>query len=135
MSRRIKNFPGVQNSPPETRVTNARDAHHIHRTLEDTFETFPQTKKGFAGLSGVDEQAKLPGSLTASVAAFVADPELRRDFGAEPSSAIADLRRAEAAHLAGASPEEIAAAQRWVYQEIRSCARPGRLMLIRCCSR
>ena len=93
----------------------------------------------FAGLSGVDEQAKLPdpvdvdpatlsdadrqsrdirplpGSLAESTAAFLADERLCQEFGVELSATLADLHRAEAEHFAGASPEEVAAALRWVY--------------------
>jgi glutamine synthetase len=93
----------------------------------------------FAGLSGMDEQAELPdpvdvdpatlseeerakreitalpGSLTEAADAFLADERLCAGFGVPLATTIADLRRAEAEHFADASPEEIAAAQRWVY--------------------
>jgi glutamine synthetase len=93
----------------------------------------------FAGLSGVDDKARLPEpvevdpavlsederarrgigalptSLAESAAAFAADEGLWRDFGEPLAATLTDLRRAEAEHFAGASAEEIAAALRWVY--------------------
>jgi glutamine synthetase len=93
----------------------------------------------FAGLAGVDEQAKLPapvdsdpslmpeeerrqrgirrlpGSLGESVDAFESDPVLTAAFGGQRVADILAVRRAEIQHFAGATPAEITRALRWVH--------------------
>src|SRR5262249_18445629 len=64
-----------------------------------------------------DSQAKLPlpTSLTAAPEPFGADPVLPTAPGETLAATIVDLRRAEAARFADATPEEIVAAARWKY--------------------
>lgn len=93
----------------------------------------------FAGMAGLDEQAglpepvdldpallsaaeradrgirRLPATLAESAAAFERDPVLREGFGDRLVDTIAEIRRAEVAHFAGASAADIAAALRWVH--------------------
>ncbi|WP_031464863.1 glutamine synthetase family protein [Sciscionella sediminilitoris] len=89
----------------------------------------------FAGLAGYREGARLPEEITVDPAsldadrgaerlptslaeattAFEADPVLCRAFGTELSGLIADLRREEHAHFAGADPEQVVAESRWLY--------------------
>jgi glutamine synthetase len=93
----------------------------------------------FAGLAGVNEQAKLaepidvdpatlgtkellrhgirplPASLTEAVAAFEADHTLFDAFGEPLATTLVDLRKAEVERFATATPEEVAAAVRWVH--------------------
>jgi glutamine synthetase len=59
--------------------------------------------------------AALPSSLEEAVRALEADPALCAAFGEELTATIADVRRGEMARLDGASPEEVAAALRWVH--------------------
>lgn len=93
----------------------------------------------FAGLAGISENATLPepidvdpatlgtkellrhgirplpASLTEAVAAFEADHVLFDAFGEALATTLVDLRRAEAARFATATPEEVTAALRWVH--------------------
>jgi glutamine synthetase len=93
----------------------------------------------FAGLAGINENAALaepidvdpatlgtkellrhgirplPASLTEAVAAFEADHTLFDAFGEPLATTLVDLRRAEAERFATATPEEVAAALRWVH--------------------
>lgn len=93
----------------------------------------------FAGLAGLDDDARLPdpvdldpalltaaeraargirrlpATLAESADAFEADPVLRQGFGDRLVDTIVSIRRAEVAHFAEASPEDIAAAIRWVH--------------------
>lgn len=64
-----------------------------------------------------DSQAelRLPTSLNAATDAFEADDVLTKALGEALAATIVDLRRAEAARFADATPEEIAAAARWKY--------------------
>ena len=67
-----------------------------------------------------DEQARhgiipLPGSLVAATDAFAADDVLGKALGEQLAATIVDLRRAEIARFAGATPDEIVAAARWRY--------------------
>ena len=57
----------------------------------------------------------LPSSLEEALRTFEADDVLRAAFGEEVSATIADVRRGEVAALEGRSPEEVAAALRWVH--------------------
>jgi len=59
--------------------------------------------------------ARLPDKLTVAADAFESDDVLTGAFGAELAATIVDLRRAEAARLAEASPEQIADELRWIY--------------------
>ena len=68
----------------------------------------------------VDERAArgiaaLPDSLEEATRAFEADTELAAAFGTELAETIVDVRRAESALFAGASPEQVAAATRWTH--------------------
>lgn len=56
---------------------------------------------------------RLPLKLEDAVAAFEADNELKAAFGAPLATTLMDVRRAEIARFADASPEEITRAQRW----------------------
>jgi glutamine synthetase len=58
---------------------------------------------------------RLPGSLAEAVDCFEGDDVLTAALGPEVSATIADVRRGEIAALAGRSPEEVAAALRWVH--------------------
>ena len=93
----------------------------------------------FAGLAGIAEQAglaepidvdpatlgtkellrhgirPLPASLGEAVAAFEADQTLFEAFGEPLATTLVDLRKAEIEHFATATPEEVAAALRWVH--------------------
>lgn len=93
----------------------------------------------FAGLAGINEQASLaepidvdpatlgtkellrhgirplPASLGEAVAAFEADQTLFESFGEPLATTLVDLRKAEIEHFATATPEEVAAALRWVH--------------------
>jgi len=55
----------------------------------------------------------LPTSLADAADAFEADPVLTEAFGTELAATVVDVRRAEVALFADASPEEVAAAVRW----------------------
>ena len=57
--------------------------------------------------------ATLPSTLEEATRAFEADPVLTAAFGTELAETLVDVRRAESALFAGASPEEVAAATRW----------------------
>jgi glutamine synthetase len=59
--------------------------------------------------------AALPASLDEAVAAMEAEPVLAEALGEVLVDTVAAVRRGEIAKLAGASPEEIAAATRWRY--------------------
>jgi glutamine synthetase len=93
----------------------------------------------FAGLAGITENATLaepidvdpatlgtkellrhgirplPASLTEAVAAFEADRTLFDAFGEPVATTLVDLRKAEVERFATATPEEVAAALRWVH--------------------
>jgi glutamine synthetase len=93
----------------------------------------------FAGLAGITENATLaepidvdpatlgtkellrhgirplPASLTEAVAAFEADHTLFDAFGEPVATTLVDLRKAEVERFATATPEEVAAALRWVH--------------------
>ncbi|MFD4180113.1 glutamine synthetase [Rhodococcus sp. NPDC058514] len=93
----------------------------------------------FAGLAGQGAQARLPAlvdvdpagltdgerarrgiralpdTLAAATDAFEADAVLGAAFGPELAATVVDLRRAEIARFADASPEEVVAALRWVF--------------------
>ncbi|HKN96371.1 MAG TPA: glutamine synthetase family protein [Pseudonocardiaceae bacterium] len=58
---------------------------------------------------------RLPGSLNESTAAFAADPVLTDAFGERLTSDVLAVRRGEIEHFAGAAPDEIVAALRWVH--------------------
>ena len=58
---------------------------------------------------------RLPDSLGAATDAFEADDVLTEAFGPALAATIVDLRRAEIARYAEASPEEIVTAARWKY--------------------
>ncbi|HEY2766497.1 MAG TPA: glutamine synthetase, partial [Pseudonocardiaceae bacterium] len=58
--------------------------------------------------------ARLPQRLDDAVAAFVADPVLTEAFGPELADTVVAVRRAEIERFAGAGPEEIVAASRWL---------------------
>jgi glutamine synthetase len=58
---------------------------------------------------------RLPTSLQAATDAFEADEVLTKALGETLAATIVDLRRAEVARFAGASPDEIVAAARWRY--------------------
>lgn len=58
---------------------------------------------------------RLPDSLGAALDAFEADPVLRDAMGAELAGTWLSVRRAELDRFAGADPDEIAAASRWVW--------------------
>lgn len=60
-------------------------------------------------------QLRLPTTLHAAVDAFEADEVLTKALGETLAATIVDLRRAEAAQFADATPEEIVAAARWRY--------------------
>jgi glutamine synthetase len=64
-----------------------------------------------------DSQAelRLPTSLNAATDAFEADEVLTKALGETLAATIVDLRRAEAARFADATPEQIVAAARWRY--------------------
>jgi glutamine synthetase len=64
-----------------------------------------------------DSQARLrlPTTLGAAVDAFEADEVLIKGFGKTLAATIVDLRRAEVARFADATPDEIVAAARWKY--------------------
>jgi glutamine synthetase len=64
-----------------------------------------------------DSQAelRLPTSLNAATDAFEADQVLTKALGETLAATIVDLRRAEAARFADATPEQIVAAARWRY--------------------
>ena len=57
----------------------------------------------------------LPTSLEEAVRAFEGDDVLAKAFGEELTATIVDVRRGEIAALEGRSPEEVAAALRWVH--------------------
>jgi glutamine synthetase len=57
----------------------------------------------------------LPTSLSAATDAFEGDDVLMTALGKELAETIVDVRRAEAAQFADATPEDIAAAARWKY--------------------
>ena len=57
----------------------------------------------------------LPTSLEEAVRAFEQDDVLAKAFGEELAATIVDVRRGEIAALTGRSPEEVAAALRWVH--------------------
>jgi glutamine synthetase len=57
----------------------------------------------------------LPATLQAATDAFEADDVLAAAYGPALASTIVDLRRAEIARFAAATPEEIVAASRWRY--------------------
>jgi glutamine synthetase len=59
--------------------------------------------------------AALPGSLEEATAAFEADTELTAALGTELAATIVDVRRAESALFAGATPEQVVAATRWTH--------------------
>ena len=59
--------------------------------------------------------ARLPQRLDEAVAAFVADPVLAEVFGPELTDTVVAVRRAEIERFAGADPEEIVNASRWVH--------------------
>jgi len=93
----------------------------------------------FSGMAGIDADARLPeplevdpGSLTdderaargitrlpqnlaEAVAAFESDEILKKNFGAELATTLADVRRGEIAEFAGLSPEELCATMRWLH--------------------
>ncbi len=71
--------------------------------------TLPEQARREAGIRA------LPSSLEEAVRAFEQDDVLTKAFGEELSATIADVRRGEVAALEGRSPEEVAAAQRWVH--------------------
>jgi glutamine synthetase len=58
---------------------------------------------------------RLPTSLQAATDAFEADDVLTKALGETLAGTIVDLRRAEVARFADASPDEIVAAARWKY--------------------
>src|SRR5262249_51628921 len=64
-----------------------------------------------------DPQARprLPTTLHAATEAFEADEVLGKALGETLAGTIVDLRRAEVARFAEATPEEIVAAARWKY--------------------
>jgi glutamine synthetase len=57
--------------------------------------------------------APLPATLDEAVAAFEADPVLRKALGEEVIDTVATVRRGEIALFAGATPEEIVERTRW----------------------
>jgi len=57
----------------------------------------------------------LPSSLDEAVGAFEQDDVLAEAYGEELAATIVDVRRGEIAALAGRSPEDVAAALRWVH--------------------
>jgi glutamine synthetase len=65
--------------------------------------------------AGRFEEARLPRSLTAVTDAFADSTLLRDALGATLADAVIAVRRAEQARFADRSPDEIAAALRWVY--------------------
>jgi glutamine synthetase len=93
----------------------------------------------FAGLGGLDEGAalpepvdvdpgtlseedrrrlgihRLPANLLDAVAAFETETVLTESFGAPLATTLTDIRKAEAALFAGATPDEIARAMRWTH--------------------
>ena len=93
----------------------------------------------FAGLAGINERATLaepidvdpatlgtkellrhgirplPASLSEAVSAFEADQTLFEAFGEPLATTLVDLRKAEVERFAMATPEEVAAALRWVH--------------------
>ncbi|HEX3593305.1 MAG TPA: glutamine synthetase family protein [Pseudonocardiaceae bacterium] len=58
---------------------------------------------------------QLPGSLSESTEAFAEDPMLAEAFGERLTSDILAVRRGEIEHFAGASPDDVVAALRWVH--------------------
>lgn len=58
---------------------------------------------------------RLPTTLASTIDSFEADDVLTAAFGDVLAATIVDLRRAQVARFAGATPEEIAAAERWKY--------------------
>ncbi len=58
---------------------------------------------------------RLPATLQAATDAFEADDVLQTAFGEPLTATIVDLRRAEVARFADATPEEIVTAARWQY--------------------
>jgi len=59
--------------------------------------------------------AALPGTLEEATRAFESDPVLTAAFGTELAETVVDVRRAESALFAGATPEQVAAATRWTH--------------------
>src|SRR3954453_13016243 len=57
----------------------------------------------------------LPTSLDEAVRAFEQDDVLAKVYGEELAATVVDVRRGEIAALEGRSPEEVAAALRWVH--------------------
>jgi glutamine synthetase len=57
----------------------------------------------------------LPSSLDAAVRAFERDDVLAKVYGEELAATVVDVRRGEIAALEGKSPEDVAAALRWVH--------------------
>jgi glutamine synthetase len=57
----------------------------------------------------------LPSSLDEAVGAFEQDDVLAEAYGEELAATIVDVRRGEIAAMAGRSPEDVAAALRWVH--------------------
>jgi glutamine synthetase len=65
--------------------------------------------------ASLPDAPRLPTSLDAATDAFAATPVLREALGDTLAGAVIAVRRAEAARFRGASPEDIAAAYRWVF--------------------
>jgi glutamine synthetase len=94
----------------------------IHAGLAGIGETagLPEPVDVDPALLSPEERARqgieaLPGSLAEAVAAFEADGALTTGLGTPLASTIVDVRKGEISLLAGVSPEEIAAAMRWVH--------------------
>lgn len=82
--------------------------------------TLPEPVDVDPELLGPEERARrgierLPGTLAESVAAFEDDEVFGAAFGSRLVSIIAGVRRGEIAALDGSTPEEIAAAIRWLH--------------------
>jgi glutamine synthetase len=82
--------------------------------------TLPEPVTGDPGLLDAAERhrrgiARLPESLDEAVDAFAASTVLRDALGDVLADAVVAVRRAESARFDGMSPEQVAAALRWVY--------------------
>jgi len=80
----------------------------------------PEPVRGDPGLLDPAERdrlgiARLPETLDQAVDAFAASAVLREALGDVLADAVIAVRRAESARFADASPEQVAAALRWVY--------------------
>ena len=96
------------------RAGSVRDRPHAERELGDV--------RARDGRGGQREEGRreagiraLPTSLEEAVRAFETDDVLAKAFGDELAATVVDVRRGEIAALEGRSPEDVAAALRWVH--------------------